>query len=229
MYAHRPWTRTILPAGNCLLERRNVAALRRVFERHQQQMAGVLFGFIRERVARDDRLPLFVGADEDICGKPQLFRSSVLDQALQFRSGPSIASEDHVAALQKRLHVDALPRLASSSRRSDIPILLCAPRFTARSKPIYVVMEFLAAVYCSASPGSRGGGSRARRAITVLASRLQCRVFKRASGRKTLTIAGINGCTAGAVADRPRVIVSLPNAAEATAVADWLLVDGFNP
>ena len=29
--------------------------------------------------------------------------------------------------------------------------------------------------------------------------------------------------------DRPRVIVSLPNAGEATAVADWLLADGFNP
>ncbi len=31
------------------------------------------------------------------------------------------------------------------------------------------------------------------------------------------------------VADRPRVIVSLPNVTEATAVADWLLTDGFNP
>jgi len=31
------------------------------------------------------------------------------------------------------------------------------------------------------------------------------------------------------VAERPRVIVSLPNPAEATAVADWLLADGFNP
>lgn len=35
--------------------------------------------------------------------------------------------------------------------------------------------------------------------------------------------------TTDAVADRPRVIISLPNAAEATAVADWLLADGFNP
>ena len=31
------------------------------------------------------------------------------------------------------------------------------------------------------------------------------------------------------MADRPRVIVALPNPAESVAVADWLLADGFEP
>jgi len=37
------------------------------------------------------------------------------------------------------------------------------------------------------------------------------------------------GCTSSRMADRPKVIVSLPNATEAAAVADWVRSDGFEP
>ena len=37
------------------------------------------------------------------------------------------------------------------------------------------------------------------------------------------------GCTSPRVAGLPRVIVSLPNATEAAAVADWVRSDGFEP
>jgi hypothetical protein len=40
---------------------------------------------------------------------------------------------------------------------------------------------------------------------------------------------GTTAARARDVADRPRVIVSLPNATEAAAVADWLRSDGFEP
>jgi hypothetical protein len=49
------------------------------------------------------------------------------------------------------------------------------------------------------------------------------------SDEKRRKLAGTAAADADAVADRPRVIVSLPNATEAAAVADWLLSDGFNP
>jgi hypothetical protein len=37
------------------------------------------------------------------------------------------------------------------------------------------------------------------------------------------------GCTSSRMAARPKVIVSLPNATEAAAIADWVRSDGFEP
>ena len=212
------------------------SARRRVLERHGQEMARVPLRLIRKRVAAmmafhslSDRTRTSVSAEAAWRPRP---RSDVR------APWSNVALKHDVSALKQRLHTAHVERRQQRAqvRHCD---LVVRPQVHGSEQAIYVVMwpqphsrsnYGISLRRCSSVRRGRGPTQKVAEYGSLLVSVPWVgRARLDEKSRNTRKHAGTFACTPSHVVDRPRVIVSLPIAAESAAVADWLLSDNFEP
>src|SRR2546430_13887985 len=81
-------------------QRRDVLGLGWLFQKHHDEMSGIALGFLGERIARQDCLPLLGGADEEVGFQAQTLCCLGLAHALQAPAGPPLTPEYEIAGPQ---------------------------------------------------------------------------------------------------------------------------------